>query len=206
MKIQYTGTQQTNGSLSEDIQLLMKSDEANSVSDSDLSNDGKKKVKANKVIRAGRSTSKNEGEVTFAYNTIFDLGTEWAVLDSPVWSIQQCYKSLKMTAIDNIMKNVAMKCCEDITTIQNRAGQTRLFGIRRSIHSSNLMDNETVANHHTIYKVGLVVWPSSMEAHNAFGSKLRTIYTWSMIQTNTSYASIAKVQSSKSSTLLQFIG
>eukprot|EP00957_Ditylum_brightwellii_P003397 257738-Ditylum_brightwellii.AAC.1 len=46
-------------------------------SNSSLSVDGKKKARANKVIRASKAGPTTMGETGFAHNTILDSGTEW---------------------------------------------------------------------------------------------------------------------------------
>eukprot|EP00957_Ditylum_brightwellii_P083459 6344327-Ditylum_brightwellii.AAC.1 len=54
------------------------------------------------------------------HHTILDSGTEWTVVGGPAWDIQKTYsKMLNMSAVDDNMRGVSMKCCNDVTTVQN---------------------------------------------------------------------------------------
>eukprot|EP00957_Ditylum_brightwellii_P076638 5825653-Ditylum_brightwellii.AAC.1 len=94
MKVRCAGPQSSE-TLSEDVCFLMKSDEEETSSESNLSENEKKKgnahmykkVNANKAIWTNRSITKDKKDHIFTQSTILGSGTEWTILGGLAWSI-----------------------------------------------------------------------------------------------------------------------
>eukprot|EP00957_Ditylum_brightwellii_P080833 6148706-Ditylum_brightwellii.AAC.1 len=59
-----------------------------------------------------------------------------------------------MSAVDDSMRGISMKCFNAVTLVQNGTGQICLLGIKRGVYSQSLMDNEAVVNTHFICEAG----------------------------------------------------
>eukprot|EP00957_Ditylum_brightwellii_P203759 15336078-Ditylum_brightwellii.AAC.2 len=80
---------------------------------------------------------------------------EWTVLGIPTWSVGKTYdKKLSMSAVNSAMSDVSMQCCDAVTSVLTRNGQTHLFGVRRGCYSPMLTDDEAVVNNHLIREAG----------------------------------------------------
>eukprot|EP00957_Ditylum_brightwellii_P087345 6648457-Ditylum_brightwellii.AAC.2 len=136
----------------EKVQLLIKSDEEGSDSDTDLSSD-LKKVKTYKVVRLNHKELVENN--TFPCNTIIDSGTEWTVIGDSTWSIHQRYeKSSNMTDVENSINGSSMQCCIAVTAMLNGDGQVQLIRVKKWVYLPSLTDDETVVNSHLDREAG----------------------------------------------------
>eukprot|EP00957_Ditylum_brightwellii_P127544 9726476-Ditylum_brightwellii.AAC.2 len=95
----------------------MKPDGKESASDEEVISRNTHASRVNKVVGVNRP-AEMEVNRDFCHTTIFDLGTEWAVIGSPAWSIRKLYsRPLNMLAVDSNVSSVAMKVCDTVTTV-----------------------------------------------------------------------------------------
>eukprot|EP00957_Ditylum_brightwellii_P033126 2511094-Ditylum_brightwellii.AAC.1 len=59
-----------------------------------------------------------------------------------------------MSAVDDSMRGVSMKCCNAVTAVQNGTGPMHLLRIKRGVYLSSLIDSEVVVNTHFISEAG----------------------------------------------------
>eukprot|EP00957_Ditylum_brightwellii_P163075 12418066-Ditylum_brightwellii.AAC.1 len=103
MKVRLTGAQ-TGEPKSEEVCLTMKSDEGDTLPNSESSLEDTRNVGTNKVVRINRSKPDSVDTDDFCYNTILDSGTKWTVLGGPAWSIIKRFNCLlNMSAVDDTM-------------------------------------------------------------------------------------------------------
>eukprot|EP00957_Ditylum_brightwellii_P181444 13821199-Ditylum_brightwellii.AAC.1 len=55
-----------------------------------------------------------------------------------------------MSAVDDSMKDISMRCHNAVTTVQNSTGQIHLLEIKRGVYWPSLVDNKAVINTHFI--------------------------------------------------------
>eukprot|EP00957_Ditylum_brightwellii_P066643 5057595-Ditylum_brightwellii.AAC.1 len=73
-----------------------------------------------------------------------------------------------MSAVDSAMSDVSMQCCDAVTAVLTRKGQTHFFGVRRGCYSPTLTDDEAVVNNHLIREAG---WQVDCVAQRHGGSQ-----------------------------------
>ena len=155
LKLCRTVNSDTCQSETEEVQLLMKSDDDYSDDSDDQGTstgpNDKRKVAVTRIIR---KSTPNPLKDSFSYQTILDSGTEWTVVGGPAWAILSTHKrSLNIAAVDSQMSAVKTQLCDAVTSIRSGNG-TILLGVRRCGFSPSLSDNEAVVNSHLLREAG----------------------------------------------------